>query len=440
METTFQVGFGRRDITPAWSVPLAGNYHSERRMSQAVGYPIMASCVALSDGAASLLWYSLDIIRPDTDRFTMVRRKIAEATGVPFENILLCCTHTHSSIDPGSPLDAVKNWYPIFIEKMIQAAKEALGDLAPARAFIGEIETHEMTFTRRYYQQDGSFYGLAKGKLSDDNPLVRHESPADPMLEVLRFEREGRRDLVLINFGVHVTKCSGKPTTYVLTSDWVGGVREQVEKQGNCQFVFFNSGEGNTVALTQMKEKELDHYALEDYCPRMTQYVLRALKYAKPIETGPLKVRNYPYPAEVDHSLDGEIEKAREVMRIWEEQDRGPAMEAALAFGFSGYYQAQTIEIRYNKGKTIDMELCAATFGELALVAVPYEMFCETSRAIKDQSPCKHTFVCSCTQGFEEYVPVKEAFPNGGYEVESCRFPAGMAERFQEKLLEMLRD
>ena len=440
MDYTFKAGYGRRDITPDWSVPLAGNYHSERRLNTSVGLPIMASCVALSDGETTLLWYSLDIVRPDTERFTMVRHKIAEATGVPFENIFTCCTHTHSSIDPGSPLDAVKNWYPVFIEKMIEAAREAIADLAPAEAFAGEIETHEMVFTRRYFLKDGSFCGLAKGTPTEDNPIVRHETTADPMLDVVKFTREGKRDIVMINFGVHVTKCSGKDTYYMLTSDWPGAVRQQIEEKGNCRFIFFNSGEGNTVAFSRMKWKEMDHYPIEEYAPRMTAYILRALKYAQPVKTGKICVHNYPYPSVVDHTQDDRIEDARYVMKIWEEDDRDAAMVAAKERGFSGYYQAMNLEIRYNKPEKIDMELCTATFGDLGLAAVPFEMFCETSREIKDQSPCKHTFVCSCTQGFEEYVPTKEAFPNGAYEVESCRFFAGQAELYRDKLLEMLHD
>ena len=440
MEPIFSAGYGRRDITPDWSVPLAGNYHSERRMNQSVGSPIMASCVALCDGETTLLWYSLDICRPDTQRFGEVRRSISEATGVPFENIFTCCTHTHSSIDPSSPLDAVKNWYPVFTQKMIEAAKDAIRDLAPAKAFAGEIETHEMVFTRRYYLKDGSFCGLAKGTPTEENPLVCHETPADPMLEVVRFEREGRRDIVMMNFGVHVTRCSGKDTYYMLTADWPGEVRRQVEEQANCHFIYFNSGEGNTVAFSRLKWQEMDHYPLADYCPRMTGYVLRALKWAKPVQTGKIRVQNYVYPAEVDHTMDDRIEDAKKVMQIWEDDDREAAFAAAKECGFSGYYQAMTIEIRYNKPKFLDMELCTATFGDLGLAAVPYEMFCDTSREIKDQSPCKHTFVCSCTQGFEEYVPTYDAFPNGGYEVESCRFFRGQGEKFRDKLLEMLKE
>jgi hypothetical protein len=65
----------------------------------------------------------------------------------------------------------------------------------------------------------------------------------------------------------------------------------------------------------------------------------------------------------------------------------------------------------------VESEVQAWRFGELGLVTAPGEIFTEVGMAVKDGSPFADTFFLSCTNDSIGYVPVPEAYPDGGYEV-----------------------
>ena len=438
MDSTLQTGFGRRDVTPEWPVPLAGYYNPQFRYHTRVLSHIFVHCVALSDGETTVLWYSIDMVRPNTQRFAGLRRAISEATGVPFENILLCCTHTHSSVEPNSFDDAVVRWWPVFTQKLIEAAKDALADLAPSEMLLGGIETHELTYTRRYYLKDGSPLALSLGKATPENPVARHESEADRIMDAVLFRREGKKDIGLMNFGCHAT-ITGGSDKFDLSADWPGRTVERIEEKSGIHFAFFQGGVGNTVPKSRLKETEISHHDVESFSLRLADYFCWTLDYLHPAKTGKIRVIDTLYPTPVNHDFDCRIEDAR---RIWAlcNEDRWPeAKELCKELGFSSPYMAQAVDYRYKMPKDLDLELCAVLLGELAIATVPYEIFCENARFIKDHSGKTKTFVCACAQGYEEYIPTRLAFQNGGYEVDMCRFPAGTGEAIADALSEILR-
>ena len=57
MSIQLKAGFGKKDITPSYSVPLRGYGTSYKRMSETVLDPIYAICTAVSDGENKALFY-----------------------------------------------------------------------------------------------------------------------------------------------------------------------------------------------------------------------------------------------------------------------------------------------------------------------------------------------------------------------------------------------
>ena len=55
--------------------------------------------------------------------------------------------------------------------------------------------------------------------------------------------------------------------------------------------------------------------------------------------------------------------------------------------------------------------------GDLAIVTAPGEIFNQIGVQIKKDSPFKHTWFVSCANGSIGYVPIPEAYAEGGYEV-----------------------
>ena len=62
------------------------------------------------------------------------------------------------------------------------------------------------------------------------------------------------------------------------------------------------------------------------------------------------------------------------------------------------------------------VEVMAIRIGDVAIVGLPGELFCEFGMEIKKCSPAKHTIVIELANDAIGYIPTEEAFEQGGYE------------------------
>ena len=65
-------------------------------------------------------------------------------------------------------------------------------------------------------------------------------------------------------------------------------------------------------------------------------------------------------------------------------------------------------------------EIQAMRIGDLALVAYPGEMFVDYQLTMDRESPFSRTFTLGYTNGCIGYVPTEDAYPEGGYEVDTA--------------------
>lgn len=59
----------------------------------------------------------------------------------------------------------------------------------------------------------------------------------------------------------------------------------------------------------------------------------------------------------------------------------------------------------------------ALRLNDAVIVGAPGEVFVEIGLEVKDRSPLDNTFFAGYTNGCISYIPVPEAYPEGGYEV-----------------------
>jgi neutral ceramidase len=100
----------------------------------------------------------------------------------------------------------------------------------------------------------------------------------------------------------------------------------------------------------------------------------------------------------------------------------------------------RAIDVAAMKGRPIEVEVQVIAVGrDLAWVSLPGEIFVELGLAIKNGSPFKHTFINELANGSIGYVPTRQAYAQGAYEVFSARCAAGSGELLVDKALELLR-
>ena len=92
------------------------------------------------------------------------------------------------------------------------------------------------------------------------------------------------------------------------------------------------------------------------------------------------------------------------------------------------------------------LEINAIRVGSLGFATTPFETFDTNGMEIKDGSPFEITFVLSCANGQDGYVPAKYVwdYPNSAtdrpYEEMSCRYYPGTGENVAADLVAMLKE
>jgi len=102
-------------------------------------------------------------------------------------------------------------------------------------------------------------------------------------------------------------------------------------------------------------------------------------------------------------------------------------------------------------GRQIEVDLFCVSIGRMAFATAPYEMFCNNGMQLKnwvaENNLFDILFICENTNGENKYVATYRAFmldadDNDGedFEVDTCRYNAGVAEQFITEHGKMLRE
>ena len=111
----------------------------------------------------------------------------------------------------------------------------------------------------------------------------------------------------------------------------------------------------------------------------------------------------------------------------------------ATKYGFESAKEVNSVVSRNtNYEATRNHNLGAISFGDLAFVSAPYEMFDTNGMQIKDGSPFDMTFIITCA-GQENYVASSESFDYDCYESQCCYFEQGTAEKLVGIYLDLLK-
>lgn len=434
--SSLQVGFGKVNITPEYSVPLSGYGNSSQRMSTGFRSYLYAICLAISDGSNTVLLYSIDVGACYSPLVAM-RPNVASELGLPLENIHFSCTHIHSGADLGNSAEASINKYAKELQKwLVKAGKQAVADLNPATMQIATVQTEGLNFIRRYVLADGSYNG---GDIADKSLLVGHETEPDRSLQLLKFCRADADDIVVANFQLHPHRDTTGENYNALCANIPGAFRDELEAQlPDTRVIYFTGASGNINGHSAIAAENIT----PDYKAQgvaLAGYARKAEPDYKPVDAGMVSVKSEQVVATVDHSRDHQLADAHLVWnRFLETNDKPASNEFGRQYGFSSVHDASVVIQKAAMDATAKIDIYAVSVGDVAFIAVPYEMFDTTGMHIKEQSPYKMTVVMYLTNEIYGYMPDIEAIPHGLYEVDITKFVPGTAELFEHTYLDLL--
>ncbi|NLD88052.1 MAG: hypothetical protein GX633_07315 [Clostridiales bacterium] len=437
----FKAGFARCDITPPLGTPISG-YFMERFASGILD-KLEANAVAVSDGERTAVIISADILNIQTPIMNKFIEKIASDNALPFESIYVACTHTHT----GPKIGASQLYDDFLVSRLSDAAKLAIADMCPASVGIGRGEAKKVSFVRRYRMKDGKI----RTNPGVGNPdIVNSIGLPDETVQVVRFVREGKDDILIINFQVHPDTIGGD----FISADYPRFVRETVENAlcGKVKTVYFNGTQGDTNHVNVYAVKGDLNGLNTDSFDDVARGYEHSQHMGRAIGAAALSVYAKCDPVEVD-----KVSFGRSVLKVPSNMPKAEDMPLAYEYAklhnegrdkdipYKGMELVTVVAeaLRMTKlehgPEAFDLGLSAVAFGPVAFLGIPGEPFTQVGRLIKSGSPFEMTIPTCLTNGSEGYYPMQEAYDEGGYEARSSRFKAGIAERIAKGGVELLK-
>jgi hypothetical protein len=395
----FTVGYGRVLINPEPGTGLGGYGNADTRLSASIQDNIYLTCTAVSDGQNTVLLFSSDTIHVGSSIAAKVGDIAMKNYGIPVENVIMNGTHSHSS--PAlynSSYTGMAKYVKMYYGAAQEAMDAALRDLAPAEIYTGSGRTQNLNYVRRYVTLDGKTF-LGNWPDSVDPSYGRHETEADNQLQVIRFERGEKKDIVLVNWQCHTTTTSTENSTSV-SADWVKGLRDKMEKDGDVLFSYHQGAAGNVIPNSAMKGEKNNRDYIK-HGEEIADVALKAMENMTKRESGAVRARKLS----VSYNINEKYRKKEKLERTTETAN-----------------------------------MTAISIGDVAFASVSGELHDTLGMELKEKSPFAMTFVCAYTNGTNGYLPAEFAWNVGGYEVDSTHFVKGTPENMVERLLEVLNE
>lgn len=426
----FRVGAARVEITPKDGTPLGGFY--KFRGSEGVLDPLYAKTLVFEKDGTHAAIVVLDLSGTVRPLVAAARKAIQEQCGIEGDHVMISGTHTHSGPQQprGSLMDDITkvNSPPgvAYISSLpgliAQSVKEAKAKLAPAKAAVGKAEG--ISFNRRVLRE-GVKEAIWQPKKIDP-ATEKPAGPVDPEVGVVAFHGTGADAAplgALLNFAMHPTSV-GAGTK--ISADYPGVFTKLVsERHGPGMIsVFANGCCGNINHGDYINGKRRTTLELG------TALADAAWASLKAVSTFAPRVRSEQVTLQRRSFTPEQIAKAKDMAAKMFTKNFGtvPMAETVCIL--------ETVE-KQNVPLLAEVQVIALS-DELAIVALPGEIFVELGLALKKASPFKTTLIAELANGSVGYVPNREAYPQGNYEIVSARGEVGSGEKLVEVALRLL--
>ncbi len=443
----FRAGAAMSNITPKIGTSINGLFQD--RLVQNIHDETHARCLVLDDGQTCLAIVVMDLCMVSREVLDKAKARAHEATGIPVENMLMSATHAHS-VGTAVPLFQ-SSPDPAYIDFLSERAADAVirayNNRVPAR--IGWGVGHEPTqvFNRRWKMKPGTpmpnpFGGQDQVKMNPGigNPnLLEPAGPTDPEVPVISIQALDSTPIaVLANYSLHYV--GGTPDREI-SADYYGlfasRIRELLgaDKQA-LPFVGMmtngTSGDINNVNVLEEKGAPEAPYTHM----QMVANIVAAEAYKAILNT---KYQNWVSLAAFQKEIflgvrkpdKKEIKRAHDIVS----NAKGPVMTTT-----EEGYARETLFMK-DYPDHVPVILQAFRIGDLAITAIPTEVFVEIGLELKAKSPFKPTFNIELANGYNGYLPTPAQHKLGGYETWRARssyLEVGAAPKITETLFELL--
>ena len=446
-EKTFRAGVAVRDITPEPGASLAG--HMRDRKATHAHDPLKVRCLVLDDGATMLAFVTVDSCMAPREIFDDAKARIQESCGIPAQNMLMAATHSHTAPSVVSlfQTDPVPGYDATVVAAIVDGVCEACGTLAPAQIAYGSGSVPDQVFNRRWYMKPGGIPANPFGETTDKvrmNPprasedLLEPSGPTDPEVPFIALRhKDGRPLAVLANYALHYV---GGTDAGAMSADYFGCFADKLtallapEESGMPFVAMLTNGASGNINNINFREAAVSREPYDQMnlvAEKVSTEVYRAYQKIVFQDHAVLKAQTQEITLGTRLPGEAEINRAQTIVDAAESEEMKTLEEV---------YARETLLLQdYSSEVTVPLQ--ALRIGDVAVTAIPCEVFVETGLHLKETSPFSKTIPIELANGYYGYLPTAEQHALGGYETWRARssyLEVHAADKIEAKLKSML--
>lgn len=375
-EAVFLAGTSQSDITPP------SPYPHYRGLSTGVHDHLYAKALVLGQGEERVALVVCDLLWIERSLSSSARLIISEKTGIPYSNIIISGTHTHTGpayhpnileltgmlrppFDEDKSVSGIDPYRDSLAIKIAESAIFASNSMEKVHLETGSTQAKGISFNRRFIMKDGKVvFNPGVG----NKEAIMPAGPVDPQVGMMMLRKLSDHSplALLSNFGLHADTFGGSS----FSADYPGYLAQALSASiGDKAISIFATGPCGYINHVDIHAKDKKRLTSKEIGDGLSEVILKKIPSLKPAESSFLSMR-------------------------------------------SEYVYAPLQE---------------------------YNAF-ELAWAIKEASPFKTTLIIELTNSHIAYVPIRKAFSQGSYETINSRLAPGGGELMVKAAINLLKE
>ncbi len=399
----------RFDVTPPRGHSLCGGWI---KPVGGVDDPLEAIGFVLLGAGKPVVLCAVDWTGLLNDAHVQWREALAEAAGTTAERVAVHCVHQHNA--PFACLDAEQITQqqgdlphviePFFFQECLKRGRDSIRKAVAASRRVthiahGQGKVEKVASNRRVSRTENGRIKAMRGSSCRD-PALRAlpEGLIDPWLKTVAFYDQKEKIAACHYYATHPMSYYGDGR---VSSDFTGLARKQRQREEpHCQHIYFTGCAGNIAAG---KYNDGSKEMRPVLARRIYEGIIRAEASLQPVPIRRLAWRSIDVLPPARSSFSAESLQAQ-----ISNSENSVANRNRPSYMLSWLRRLE---------KKTPIVLSSLSVNDISLLHLPAECFIEYQLRAQRLQPDRFVATAAYGDGGPWYIPVKEEYPNGGYEV-----------------------